>query len=113
MDYYQQGDVLIKPFDFKDGSYLSDSVREGTTKEVKELVVAYGEASGHSHVIKGEKITQFIPKWHRDQIVFSIDEDSYIYHEEHGEILIPAGTYYIDTVREYDHFAEESRYVRD
>ena len=111
-DYYQQGDVLIMPFDLNDGSYFSESITEGTQKKVKELVVAYGEASGHSHVIKG-KITQFIPKWRGDRTAFMLDEDFYIYHDEHGEILLPAGTYYIDTVKEFDHFTEESNYVRD
>lgn len=111
--YYQQGDVLIIPIDLNDNSsYLAECIREGTKKHVNELVVAYGEASGHSHVIRG-KITQFIPKWQGNTVAFELTEEAYIYHEEHGEILLPAGTYYIETVREYDHFTEESRYVRD
>jgi hypothetical protein len=34
-------------------------------------------------------------------------------HQEHGNIVLEPGTYRVDRVREYDHFAEEARRVAD
>lgn len=42
-----------------------------------------------------------------------IVEPTELRHEEHRPITIPEGYYKIEIVREYDHFAEESRQVMD
>jgi hypothetical protein len=83
---------------------------------VDELVLARGEATGHSHVIKG-KIVKFVPKQQprstTETIVFELTEPAVLQHEEHNTITLPAGTYYIEQVREFDHFSGHSNYVRD
>lgn len=113
MAYYQQGDVLIKEYDESAvGKWRHDRIEARKRRELDEFVVAEGEATGHSHKIKG-KIVNYVPAHRTDQIVFELTEASTIYHEEHGEITLPPGKYYIEQVREYDHFAEESRVVRD
>ena len=96
---YQQGDVLFK------------SVEQSRGKPCKKhpVVVAEGEATGHSHkilddvraLVDGE--TMFIES----------DKPFTVVHEEHGAITIPAGIYEVDRVKEYDHFAEEARRVMD
>ena len=114
MTYWQQGDVIIKEFP---GTESKESWRFGDidnrkTKEVNELVVAYGESTGHSHKIVG-KIVNYVPKYRGQEIVFELLEEATIYHEEHGEITLPPGKYYIEQVQEFDHFKEEARTVRD
>jgi hypothetical protein len=112
VNYFQQGDVLIKPV-----SELPHWQREEAMKrdkqDVGELVVAQGETTGHSHVIRG-KIVKFVPKQaSNNMIVFELTEPCTISHEEHNTITLPAGTYYIDQVREFDHFENRSQFVRD
>ena len=36
-----------------------------------------------------------------------------VVHEEHGTIDLPIGAWEVGRVREYDHFAEDARVVRD
>jgi hypothetical protein len=109
MAFYQQGDVLIK--ELKDPWRL-EQVKKRETQKTESLTVARGETTGHSHVIKGKGILHFIPQ-DTDFIAFELTEEAVISHEEHNSIVLPPGTYFIETVREYDHFNEETRFVRD
>jgi hypothetical protein len=101
----QQGDVLIQSID-KIPSNLKN-----VKQSKKGYVLADGEITGHAHVIVDDDIemmcdevgSKFIANDHTVEVV----------HEEHGMVEIPAGTWKIDIVKEYDHFAEEARKVRD
>ncbi len=104
MKYYQQGDVLIC-----NGSIPNEA------KEIKarngKLILAEGEATGHAHSISA---SDGVSLMELDGALFlSTDKDVTIKHEEHKPISIPPGKYKIGIVREWDHFAEEAREVRD
>lgn len=105
--YYQQGDVLVIPAELPEGA-----------KPVPSAVLQEGEHTGHAHRLAG------IPGRAFDVLEFRHEErgvEKYVIlretvalgHEEHKTIEIPAGTYRIGIVREYDHFAEEARNVQD
>jgi hypothetical protein len=107
--FYQQGDVLIKK--------VSDEqqekwIRERDARKVKSLTLAKGETTGHAHVLSGKNIIHFIPK-NADYIAFELTEDATISHEEHKPFVLPAGLYFVEIVKEYDHFNEETRRVYD
>lgn len=100
----QQGDVLLK------------SVKKipAGTKKVKRQergwVLAEGEVTGHAHVID-EDIDLILDE--AGTMFMSNDAPVTIKHEEHKHITVPAGNWEIGIVKEYDHFAEESRRVQD
>jgi hypothetical protein len=100
MHVYQQGDVLLKSV---------DQVPSGATPEL-EAVLAEGEATGHRHKALGEGVLVLNL---RDARFLSAPTGAEVVHPEHRTIKIPPGDYQIDRVREYDHFREEKRPVRD
>ena len=114
--WHQQGDVKIHPLNMKSTHWRIDQIKGAEKKEVDgPLVLAYGEASGHSHklVPTKMKIIKYMETWNSDEIVFELLEDTVLQHEEHGEILIPKGIYIMEKVKEQDHFANAARVVED
>jgi hypothetical protein len=100
MNVYQQGDVLLKSV---------DQVPAGTTREPL-AVLAEGEATGHRHLALGEGVTiESLPPVR----YLRVPKGAVVVHPEHKTLKIPPGNYQIDRVREYDHFTEEKRIVRD
>ena len=95
----QQGDVLIK------------STKEIKGKKLKHLTLAKGEATGHHHTItKGDAELYK----HDGTLFLRVNSDeAELTHQEHNTITIPKGDYEIGVVREYDHFSEEARNVKD
>ena len=100
MKKYQQGDVILKEVDYE---------IEG--QELNHLILAEGEATGHSHqLINGiGKLIMMDKILHLK--IFS--DTALLKHEEHAPIELKKGNYVIHRVNEYDHFLEESRQVRD
>jgi hypothetical protein len=79
-------------------------------------VLAEGEASGHAHTIDGRGVEVFklAAGGEGPHMLFVKARRAFVVcHQEHRAVTIPAGTWVIDRVREYDHFAEESREVVD
>lgn len=75
-------------------------------------VLAEGEVTGHAHRLD-EHATVYEDG---SRIEFDNAEPTQITHEEHRSFVIPpspTGRYTVEIVREYDHFLEESRQVRD
>ncbi len=100
MSYYQQGDVLIKKVAHTIGEF----------KKVSSYVLAEGEVTGHCHTLLGNNFSVL----EKDGKVFvKINETSEVIHQEHSNINILPGEYEIQKVREYDHFLEESRNIKD
>ena len=105
---YQQGDVLVELVEKTEGLELK--------KKAKNLVLAEGEVTGHKHLLtlEEDEINYDVLE---GQIVFTISKDATITHEEHHAIVLPPTReneiYRVRRVREYDHFAEEAREVRD
>lgn len=99
-DWYQQGDVLIKPV---------ASIPEGANP-VGTRVLREGEATGHAHRATGEGVQLFI---HGDTLYMRVEGGTEVVHEEHKPVTVPPGLYEIGAVREYDHFEEMTRPVFD
>ena len=95
----QQGDVVIV------------SVTEVKGNKLEHLTLAKGEATGHHHTITEGDAELYE---HEGMLFLKVlSETATLTHQEHHEVVIPKGDYKINTVREFDHFAEEARSVRD
>lgn len=101
---YRQGDVFIKKISEVD---LTDARK--IKRENGAIVLAHGEATGHTHAIKS-----------RDAGFFSIDGKMVLVvrrmavnlvHQEHSPITLPVGMYEVKRQREYS--PERIRHVVD
>lgn len=108
MAYFQQGDVLITKI----------KKLPAKAKRRESRVLAEGEGT-HVHAIA--ETAEDVKLFEHDGVLYlSTDVDTDIEHRaigggagEHGTITVPPGTYKVDQVKEYDHFAEEARRVID
>lgn len=102
---YQQGDVLLVRID----EIKSD------VKKLDHLVLARGEATGHSHRITTGTATLYQgPGMGQANLLLEVSSDTAtLTHEEHKPITLPKGIWEVRIVREYDHFNEIAREVRD
>lgn len=112
---YRQGDVVIKKVDSVKGEKRQD------------LILAYGEVTGHRHEVIGKAETYI-----KDGVLYlKAEEEVTLYHgntsqidrqvkgevlnyqteDVHGPITLPAGDYEIRIQREYE--PEGWRYVAD
>lgn len=98
--WYQQGDVTIKPV---------DTIPAGATGTGSK-VLAEGEATGHKHLAESEDVQLYL---HEGTLYMRAPNGTTVVHEEHHPLEVPPGDYQIGIVREYDHFAEEARFVTD
>ena len=96
--WYQQGDVAIKP------AKLSKSL-----KETGSLVLIESAVTNNTHSVYGA-----VRVLSDGKIKFlDAAEPFELRHQEHKTLTIPEGTYRVDAILEYDHWAEESRAVAD
>jgi hypothetical protein len=103
-EMFRQGDVLIIP--------VKSIPRTATAVECDgNVVLAYGEVTGHAHAIKSERAALFSdPKL--AAIFMRVTGDSVaLEHEEHGTITLPPGSYRI--VRQKEYSPQEIRQVAD
>ena len=100
MTMLQQGDVLLR----------ASCIPKNATRKAGRAIVAFGEHTGHAHEVIGESVTVLE---HDGTLYLSAPHGGTIKHEEHKAFEIPPGDYTIGIVREFDHFAEEARNVRD
>ena len=102
--YNQQGDVIISAV-----SSIPSGAKKVSRKNGR-LIVAEGEATGHAHAILDNACEMF----EKDGVLYLRSEkDVPIVHEEHVTNVVHAGISEIRIVREYDHFSEEAREVKD
>ena len=99
MALYQQGDVLIETVTIPIGAVATG-----------QRVLAEGEATGHTHRVEGDAHMLALG----EQIFLRVlAGDVRVIHEEHRSVALPPGDYRVRRVQEYDHFAEETRIIRD
>lgn len=100
----QQGDVLIRS---------TTCVPKGKRVERRDrgYILVEGEVTGHAHCINDE--IDLILEEASNKMFMKNDKSVAITHEEHGNVEIPAGSWEIGIVKEYDHFAEEAKQVSD
>lgn len=99
MEQIRQGDILLKKLDGIEGKPI------GTGK----MVLAYGEKTGHSHVLDGD-VSYF--ENGNGQLLCRVNGNAELVHQEHKSIQIPIGDYLIIRQREYD-IVEGIRQVSD
>ncbi len=100
---YQQGDVLIESVGALPPHTSPVPRRNG------RFVLARGEATGHAH-----SVADGIELFSLGGALFCHAGAPFtILHEEHKPITVPAGTYQVRRVREYDHFSDEALEVMD
>ncbi len=77
----------------------------------KELILAYGEVTGHHHKVTGRLTVQQDTD---DKKVFYTDTECVLTHEEHDRIVLPANrTIIMYNQVEYDPFNDIIRKVID
>lgn len=99
-EWYQQGDVTIKPV---------AAIPEGA-EPVGGRVLREGEATGHAHRATAADVRLFLKD---GALYMRVPSGTEVVHEEHRALRVPPGDYVVGAVREYDHFAEEARFVLD
>lgn len=99
--YVQQGDVLF---------FSTDALPEGA-KKVDDLVIARGEATGHSHRFAKTSTAQMF--MHDGTMFAVVGAPSPVVHEEHATVTLAPGVWQVGRVREFDPFEEVIRYVAD
>ena len=98
---YQSGDVIIK----------STTVpKKEWGKKVNHLILQQSDISQHAHVVKGKAVLYSTAK--TDEFYLDVIENSKVIHEEHKEIKLPKGKYFVYGVKEYDPFEEEIRRIQ-
>jgi hypothetical protein len=98
---YQQGDVTFEKV---------ESVSGKIQKQKGKIIVAQGSSTGHAHAINDKNVS--LSK--DGEIMFlSSGEEFTVTHEEHKPVTLPAGSYRVGIIREYDHITEMERQVQD
>jgi hypothetical protein len=100
---FQQGDIVIK---------TAIIAKKQWGKKLNHTILQKSDVSGHAHVVRGNAVLFSTEK--ADEFFLEVlDNNTKVVHEEHKEIKIPKGKYFVYGVREFDPFEEEIRRVRD
>jgi len=104
-EFSHQGDVTFHPVDKIEGEKLN---HQGS------YILAYGETTGHKHVITVEKPEDMeIVRALNGQIFLNLSTEAAVIHEEHGPIILQPGMYLVEKEREYDWFGKLERSILD
>jgi len=93
MPIYRQGDVLLQS--------VSD-FPAGKSQKSRSIVLAEGEATGHSHVLTCEPEAPEVEFIEKDGTLYlRVAEPTPLIHEEHARIVVEPGIYKVKKGREY------------
>lgn len=99
----RQGDVLIFRVE-----KLPEEKFSAIDRDNGDVVLAYGEVTGHAHRIKAPiTAIEYLRAENGDRYL-KVNEECRLTHEEHSEAVLPAGFYVVDQQRELNF-----GYVRD
>lgn len=110
---YCQGDVTLK-----ECGNIPKGAKEIPLTEGFH-VLAYGEISGHAHLLEKEGVDYFE---HEGIQYLKIQDNAILKHQKldgsaavhaHKPITLPKGNYQIGIVKEFDYFTGQSRMVAD
>jgi hypothetical protein len=97
MQLYRQGDVLIVA-----EKHLPLEAARRVRREGWALVLAYGEATGHSHAILDRGAELYELEGVEDRFLRVLEEGGVtLTHQEHAPLVLPKGDYRVRTQREY------------
>lgn len=105
MKIYRQGDVLITAVD-----HVPDGL-QSVPKDNGRTILAYGEVTGHAHVVIGDVELLASDVAEMDERFLRIERECQVVHEEHDTITLPPGDYKVGRQAEYA--PEEIRTVSD
>jgi hypothetical protein len=91
---YRQGDVLIT----MTGEAIPETAKP-LARDRGRCVLAYGEVTGHAHVITGP--AELFDSDRPGVRYIRVGDGAELAHEEHGMIALPAGTGIVQVQREY------------
>ena len=92
---FRQGDVLLVPVGKID---LNETVLNEKMRKGNKVVLAEGEVTGHAHTMTTETTT---PLLFGGREIIVVAEPTPLRHQEHGEIEVSPGTYWVVRQREY------------
>jgi hypothetical protein len=95
---FRQGDVLVMPMPKEE---LPSGLVQAPRDRRNRMVLALGEATGHAHVITGERVSLLCPPDDPERLFLLIEGYGRLGHEEHGPIPLSAGAYRVIRQREY------------
>ena len=98
---FRHGDVLLEQI-----ADVPQSLPNPRTGE-RKITVAYGEQSGHSHVVIGDD-AKMLSHSKDEQTTIDLPYGGYITHEEHGRIDLPPGQWQVRTQVEYTEVGERN-----
>jgi len=96
---YRQGDVLLVAIDRE---LLPPNLIDAPRDRNSRLVLARGEATGHAHVLTGERVAMRCSADDPESLFLLVDGFGRVVHEEHAAIGLPAGVYRVVRQREYE-----------
>ena len=105
---YRQGDVLVIPLDPTD---LPTGLMDAPRDRRNRMVLAEGEATGHAHVLTGDRVALLSPPDEPDRLYLLVEGYGRLVHEEHGPISLGPGAYRV--VRQREYFPGAIRFVAD
>ncbi|WP_020522202.1 hypothetical protein [Catelliglobosispora koreensis] len=95
---FRQGDVLVMPMPREE---LPNGLVQAPRDRRNRMVLALGEATGHAHVVTGERVSLLCPPDDPERLYLLIEGYGRLGHEEHGPIALGAGAYRVVRQREY------------
>jgi hypothetical protein len=104
---FRQGDVLIRPVDRVPEGLKRVPLDEG------RVVLAYGEVTGHAHVVVGDVEFLAADIVELEQTFLRVEAEVQVVHDEHDTVTLPPGDYEIVRQREYTSADMEPMRVAD
>ena len=103
---YRKGDILLISV-----NRLPENV-QAESSENSQAVLAYGEATGHAHMIEeGARIWVDVNDRGRRYLEVTV-QDALVRHQEHGVICLKGPQVY-EIIRQREYTPQEVRVVRD
>lgn len=111
----RQGDVLLHPCEMPGGAKRveigSAAYQQAFPNGMKQLILAYGEATGHHHSLMLEEIKD-VELYEKDGTLYlRVLEETPLKHQEHAEIAVKPRTYRIHL--QVERWMDEIRRVSD
>mgnify|MGYP001440386037 CR=1 FL=1 len=125
---YQQGDVLLykMPKRLFEKCLTSNHIKiHPRNANKREIILAFGEATGHSHAInsKPTQAQYWVTKRYnystgswiegKEATALKLSSKATIRHQEHKPLIIPQGYYIVEPVLEFNHITKIARRVAD
>lgn len=115
MKQFRQGDIFLKeilslpPLEeniifSSENNILNKNIKEG------EIILAYGESTGHKHAFYNQNAFLFKEK-NGNRFFLIVKNESHLEHEEHDTIILPIGNY--EVIRQREYTPKEIRRVTD